>query len=305
MRQDDQPRLVEQGILRVAQRLGGEDVEPGGVQPALAQRREQRRLVDDAAAGGRHQRPPRPDQVELARPDQAGGLGSPRHVQRDDVRALEQLVERRRRRDPVVGTRRATVLEHGHPEALAAARDGLADLAVADDPERGAGDVEPEEVARVEGAPRAAPHDVGGLDEPPAGHQDQPEGDVGGRIRQDPRGVGDDHAVTRRGLQIDVVEADRDERDDLQSRRGGEQRLVDLVGGRHDERVGVRDQLAQRGRVRLDARRRGHELGVRRQRRVVQSGVAEARQGDPRSGRGDGHRRPQFCAPPMPSRASA
>ena len=86
--------VLELEQRRVGARLAGVDVEPGGSDPALLQRGEQRRLVDDAAAGGVDEDQRRLDGGELVGADDAHRLGGLRQVHRDDVGAAQQLVER-------------------------------------------------------------------------------------------------------------------------------------------------------------------------------------------------------------------
>ena len=122
--------------------------------------------------------------------------------------------------------------DHGHVEGQRAAGDGLADPAVAEDAQGGAGaDVEADQHPR-------APHPwLAGADEPVAfgdaagGGEDQRERVVGGGPVQDAGGVGDgDPGGGGRG-QVDVVVPDGDVRDDLQLRSGGgEQFGIDAFG---------------------------------------------------------------------------
>ena len=69
------------------------DVEPGGADLAVLERRGERRGVDEGAARGVDQDRVRLHRLELGRADQVVRLGARRRVQADDVRALEQLLE--------------------------------------------------------------------------------------------------------------------------------------------------------------------------------------------------------------------
>ena len=95
--------------------------------------------------------------------------------------------------------------EDGHLHRPGADRDGLADLAEPDDPERPAAQLEAGELGAL---PLAAPErGVGGGD--PAGDAvEQREGVLGGRDRVAGRGVDDDDPGPRRGIEVDVVDAD-------------------------------------------------------------------------------------------------
>ena len=76
------------------------------------------------------------------------GLRRQRRVERDEVGAREQLVERH--------AGRARAVDDVHAEALGAARDRLADAAAADDPERRAGELGAEAAGRLPRPPLAA-----------------------------------------------------------------------------------------------------------------------------------------------------
>ena len=99
-----------------------------------------------------------------------------RAVERDEVRALEQLLERH--------AARARAVEDLHPEALGAARDRLADAPEADDPERRAGHLGAERAVGLERDPLALAHVALALGQPPREREQQREREVGGRVGQ-------------------------------------------------------------------------------------------------------------------------
>ena len=134
-------------------------------------------------------------------------------------RAAQQVVEvLHPPGDPGVGAR---VVQHLHAEPRGAAGDRLSDAAVPHDPERGAVDVDAQEVADVEAGP-ASGAEVGlGVGGPPARGEDQEEGEVGGGLVEHPGRVAHRDPQLRRGGDVDVVVADRDVGNDLQPRRAG------------------------------------------------------------------------------------
>src|SRR6202012_2175348 len=79
--------------------------------------------------------------------------------------------------------------------------------------------------------------------QPPAGGEDQGEGEVGGRVVEDAGRVGDDDAAPGAGGEVDVVEADGDVAEAAQLRAGGIDELVvdAVVEHRHDD-VGAGDE---------------------------------------------------------------
>ena len=79
---------------RVVRRLRDEHVEAGAGDRARDERVVQRVLVDEAAARDVDDVRRRLHLRELLGADHAGGLGGLRHVDRDEVALLEQLVER-------------------------------------------------------------------------------------------------------------------------------------------------------------------------------------------------------------------
>ena len=118
-------------------RLVGEDVEAGR-DAARDELLDERLLVDDRTARGVDQRRAVPHEREPLARDETARLRRQRHVQRDDVGGAEQLVE------PDAAASR--VGDDPHPEHLGAPRDLLPDPAEADEPERRAREVAPEQL---------------------------------------------------------------------------------------------------------------------------------------------------------------
>ena len=135
---------------------------------AVDQRLSERLLVDDRAARGVDQDRGRSHLRERAGVDQVVGLGRQRAVQRHEVGCSQQRPER----VVVTGAR----VNHVHLEARGAPGDRRADPADADDPERGAVDLEAEVAVGLPRPPLAAAHRLDRLGQPARGREQQREG---------------------------------------------------------------------------------------------------------------------------------
>ncbi len=93
--------------------------------------------------------------------------------------------------------------------------------------------------------PLAAPHQPLAFRQPPRDRQNQRPREIGHRLGEHVRRVGDDDRRATRVRDVDVVVADGDVGDDLQRRRGVDDARVDRIGQQADERVLVGDALAQ------------------------------------------------------------
>ena len=142
-----------------------------------------------------------------------------------------------------------------HAEGLRATRGGDADLAHADDAELATLDARAEHVEHAPLPRGLAADDALALGEATGDHQDERHRDVGGRVGQHTRGVGDDDVALRAGGDVDVVVPDGHVGHALQLRACCIQQFtVDLLGQQRDERVGALDtcqQLGARDRARL------------------------------------------------------
>ena len=78
--------------------------------------------------------------------------------------------------------------------------------------------------------PAAAPNQPIAFGDAPRDAEDQRPGEIGGRLGQHVRRVGDDDAALARRGDVDVVVADGDVRNDLQVAAGVDHRAVDRVG---------------------------------------------------------------------------
>jgi hypothetical protein len=132
-------------------------------------------------------------------------------------------------------------------ESARAPGDRLPDPSEADDPEHGAVHVPPQVLVDVPARPSTAAQVRLRLPRPARRGQDEQEGEVGGRLVEHARRVAHRDAELGRGVEVDVVVADGDVRDDAQAWRarrkhGG----VDAIREQRDDRVGVgreRDDL--------------------------------------------------------------
>ena len=95
-----------------------------------------------------------------------------------------------------------------HPECRRARRDGAADAADADQPELLAAQLRAEHEVERPAFPLAAPHQPLAFRQAPRDREDQRPGEVGHRLGQHIRRVGDDDAARPRVGNVDVVVAD-------------------------------------------------------------------------------------------------
>src|SRR6185312_11741738 len=160
------------------------------------------------------------------------------NVKRDEVGPGKQRGEGR-----AAAARR---LENAHAPAGGASRDRLADAPGADDAERRADEIRAEEAVGLPRAPAAVLDRLRTLREAARGGEQQREREVGRGVGEDTGGVADRDAAGRRGLEIDVVEADGVVRDHRELGVGVEEGGVDALAEHADERVRLLGALAQR-----------------------------------------------------------
>ncbi len=232
-------------------------------------RRHQRRLVDQAAAGGVDQDGAGLHQPEPAGVHQMAGLGRQWRVQRDEIGLAQQLVEIDQ-----------TVAEPGHGvglgdrvgdqdlhvEAKTALGDGAADAAEPDHAHRGL--VQP---AVQQWPPAAAAHAPVVLRDPVGRSRHQRQGMVGDRVVVGPEGHGDGNPVPSSRGHVDVLVAHAQSGDDLEVGRRGEHPLI--VGlqagdGRHHavqplDQLGLGEPAPELVPPDLDTRLRSGRTGGR------------------------------------------
>ena len=235
-------------------RLLHQDVEAGGGHWTGGQRPVERGLVDDGA-------PARVDQdraglhhAELARRHEiARGLVE-RDVQRDHVGRRQKLGEQHEADVERVflglGEPPDVVVLHAHVEPVRLARDLLADVAEAHEPERLALDLVAARVREVAHAPLAG-HDVVVLPHQPLQHrQHQRDRVLGHRDGIRAAAVGDGHAGLARGLEVERVVAGRHELDQAQPGRGAEELVAHAGARKAEEELRIVQRLVEgRGAV--------------------------------------------------------
>ena len=223
---------------------------------AVPQRALERRRVDDRTARRVHEHRGRLHRAQGVVVDQVLRLVGQVDVQADEVGLAQQVVHldaaRPELRLLLRRRRMHVVVEDPHPEAATAARHLAADAPEPDDPERRAVDVDAHQQHRPPRAPAAVANVVDPLGDPARGRHEQGEREVGGRLGQDAGRVAGRDAAPGAGVDVDVVEADREVAHDLQLRAGRVEKLVvDRIGEEGEEAV-----LAGRPPQQLVARRR-------------------------------------------------
>ena len=209
------------------------------------ERRAQRRLVDQTAARAIDDANSLFGLGDVLRGKDVLRLRGQRRVQRDDVRAGEEVVQfdllHPDFHRALVAEKRV-IGEHAHLEADAARGDDRSDIAAADDPERLAGDLDAHEAVLLPLARLC--RRVGGRNLPRQ-REHQRNGVFGGRDRIAERRIHDDHAARGRGGDVDVVDADARAPDDLQLRCALEQFGRDLRRRTNREPVIVADDAGE------------------------------------------------------------
>ena len=176
-----------------------------------------------------------------------------RAVDGDDVHARQHLVEavpigRLERLLDVRLHAPAVVIVDLEAERLGAARHGLADPPHADDAEPLAVDAMPEHPGGRPALPfiGAGPEQGGALRQAAWHGKDQRHGHVGGVLGQDAGRVGDEDRAVPRRVEVDIVDAGAELRDQLEvGTRLAQHGPIDAVGHRRHEHVGRLHRLNQ------------------------------------------------------------
>ena len=245
MRRQHDVRCLEQRIALLCRRLARVDIDGSGCDDALLECLGKVRLIDDAAARAVDEANARLHLLHLLHRDHALRLLRQRHVHRDEIGVLDDLVERRdldAERFGALFINIGIVGEHIHVEGHRALRHARADAAHADDTECLAAQLDADVLLAV---PLALMHRLIG-DRDIAGHREH----HGHRVlrcrnRVAARGVDDDDALGRRGRDVDVVDADAGAADDLELLGTRDDFRRDLRGRAHDQCVEVRDDLEE------------------------------------------------------------
>ncbi len=232
--------------LAPARRLAREHVHGGAGEPARAELIGERVQVHDVATAVVDEAGAVLHPREHLAPEQPLRLRGAGHVQRDDVRRLEQLVERAdRTRVAERELRHDVVIDHAHSERLCQHGHLRADVPVADDAERLAASLatafralQPPAFVRREVLFRDGAQQCDAV----AHHE------LRDRARVRERSVEDRHAQRRGGRQVDLVRADAERADRQQPTSGGEHLLAQLRLRPDPEHVRVGDPLFQLGR---------------------------------------------------------
>ena len=210
----------------------------------MLQHSDQLVLVDHLAARGVDDDGVRAQGAQAAGREQMVGRGRMRNVDRDDVHARQHLVERFPPRHVqllllMLGEAGAVVIVDRQAERLGAARDGVADVAHADDAEALAGDAAAQHPGRRPAGPFARGHDFRAFDDAARDGHDQRHGHVGGVVGQNAGRVGDGDAPAQRRGDVDIVDAGAEIGDQMQLlARLRDHMGVDAVGDGGDQHVG-------------------------------------------------------------------
>ena len=229
----------------VGARLGGEHVEPSTADVSAGDGVGERLLVDQSAAGGvddDHSGLGLGQCLFADQPRRLLGLGQ---VDRDEVGAPQELVERQQFDAQLrgAGLRHVRVVggdvraERGEPLSHQ-----LSDAAETHHPDGLAEDLGARERRPLPGV--RAQRGVGGGNLA-CGRQQQRQRVLGGAVDVRRRRVDHQDASGGRGVDVDVVQADTRAGDDLQLRCRGEDLGVDGGGRTHQQRVGIDDRSQQ------------------------------------------------------------
>ena len=241
-------------------RLGGEDVHRCPGERAVPERLGHRRLVDDAPAGAVHEVATPAHHLQLGAPDEVPGAVGQRDVERDDVRAPEELVQGDDLRPGPAGRldRMRVVGDDGGAEGDAALGNELPDAPEAEQPHR-----LPEQLVPSGEPLLLPPAGLGGgdrRDQVPEQGEHQAEGQLGHGDRVAARRVHHHHALPGGGLDVDVVHADAGATDELQAAGLLQHVRGDLGGAPDCKHLVLTEDGLQRRRRQADLRVHG-ELG--------------------------------------------
>ena len=273
--------------IRGIRRLLGEHVDGGPGDVAVADRIGERLLVDDAAARDVDQARALAHPLELGGADHAAGGVGQRDVDGEEVSFRQQrlkVAELDARLLRAFGGDQRVVGEHAHAQPLAGDACHLgSDLAETEDAERLLAQLDAHELRAL---PEAGMQGAVGGGKVAREREHHRDGVLGGRDRVAGGCVEHEHAVPRRRLDVDVVDADTGASDHAQSRRGGEHLGGDLGLAANHERVVVADALAERARLEP-----GHDVDLARGAQACHAVLGDrVRNEDARHGAGRGAR---------------
>ena len=230
-------RAADGGVGR--QRLARVDVERGAGDRSGLQRGRQRRQVDDLAARAVHDDGGRLHLRERVGVDEVARLLGERRVQRDEVRAAEQLVELDQLRAGGAGARlrrERVVRDDVHLEGGRAARDLRTHPPDADEPQRLAAQLAADE---LRARPLAGADAAVGIGDSPEECERERERVLGRGDDVPERRVHDVHAARGGRGHVDVVDTHPGAPHHRKARGGIEDLRGDLRLAAHDQRVDV------------------------------------------------------------------
>ncbi len=215
--------IVERRQCRMQRRFVFEHVEAGGGQASAGQRRDQRGVIDDAAAGDVDQDRRWFHQRQLGCSDRVAVFRRERQHEHEKIGAAEQFVPWHISRaalpfDALVEAR-AVVIEHGHRESGSAACDRLADAAHAEDAERAAMDFLAEQQAIRRSLPAPGAKITLAFADAPRSRQQQRPGEIGDGLVEDVGRVRRNDAGGRKRRDVEIVVAHTGVRDRAQAWR--------------------------------------------------------------------------------------
>src|SRR3954471_1141300 len=244
VRGDDDVVELEQ---RAGVRLVHEDVERRAGDLARAERREERVLVEQWAAGGVDDPDAGTHRLESAGAHRAARLRRQRQVQREEVRDRIHVLGRL---DPLgaelaeaLGREVGVIRDDVHPEAERTAGHLLADPTEAEDAERLAGELDP---AVCTPLPAALLERGVGLRDVAGERHEEADRVLGGGDDRGLRCVRHDDPAPRRRVDVDVVDAHARPPDHLEAVGALDHVGSQLRGGSDDDRVVAADDLLER-----------------------------------------------------------
>ncbi len=262
---------VRREQTRIDCRLVLEDVEAGAGDGTRFQEPDKLIFVDDLTACGVHEIGGRLQELQPPRRKKVIGRRRMRAVDRDDVHPRQHLIEA----FPVGGLQlfldlfldtTAVVIVNLQAERFCAPGDCLANAAHADDAETFAINAMSEHPRRRPSRPvrRGIAHVGGALREAAGNGKNERHRHVGRVFGQDAGRVRDQDAAVARGIEIDVIDAGAEVRDQTQAGTGlGQDGAVDTVGDGRNEDVGRLhgfDQLGLAHRFVVDVQTRLEQL---------------------------------------------
>ena len=257
VRGHDDVVALQQRVVR-AGRLQHEDVEPRAEEPTGLEGREERVLLDDAAARGVDDHGADRQGRELLVTEHAAGLVREGRVDGQEVRTREHGAKVVEQLDlQLVGATPVdvrVVRRHLHAEPLRLARHERADTTEANHPEPRRLDLP----AQVSAVPLPAPQELVGARHASGRREHEGDGELGGGYVVGVRCVDDQDVAPTGGVEVDVVDPHPASPDDLEALPCLKQLLVDLRATASDDGVVIADHPQELGPADAGAVVQGH-----------------------------------------------